>query len=313
MGRRDAQRRNRRPLACGLHRLRAATLNPPTPSVYRGAFTLIELLVVIAIVALLMAILLPALQRVRKQARATVCQSRLRQWGITLNLYTEEIQGRFSNSMNSSRGLWLFRGAVLSNAGPNTPEHSLHHFSTRDIVCCPTAAKPARLGTFDASINGTRLEGSPGSTFGAWEITSPGPPFHGSYGSNAYLFNGFSGAIADGNRPALASDVDILSLKGRSEIPVLLDAVFFWGAPRNYLPPPPREFITGGESNAFCINRHEGYVNGLFLDWSVRKVGLKELWTLRWSRDFDRAGRWTKAGGVKPEDWPQWMRKFKDY
>ena len=51
----------------------------------------------------------------------------------------------------------------------------------------------------------------------------------------------------------------------------------------------------------------------LFMDWSVRKVGLKELWTLKWSRDFDTAGPWTLAGGVKPEDWPAWMQRFKDY
>jgi len=63
----------------------------------------------------------------------------------------------------------------------------------------------------------------------------------------------------------------------------------------------------------FLINRHEGHVNGLFLDWSVRKIGLKELWTLKWHADFNTAGRWTKAGGVNPEAWPQWMRKFKDY
>ena len=62
-----------------------------------------------------------------------------------------------------------------------------------------------------------------------------------------------------------------------------------------------------------CINRHNGYVNGLFFDWSVRRVGLKELWTLKWHRKFNVAGPWTKAGGARPEDWPEWMRGFKDY
>ena len=51
----------------------------------------------------------------------------------------------------------------------------------------------------------------------------------------------------------------------------------------------------------------------LIRDWSVRKVGLKELWTLKWDPAFDTSGPWTLAGGVQPEDWPQWMRGFKDY
>ncbi len=62
-----------------------------------------------------------------------------------------------------------------------------------------------------------------------------------------------------------------------------------------------------------CIDRHNGGINMLLMDWSVRKVGLKELWTLKWHRQFDTAGPWTKAGGVEPEDWPEWMRKFRDY
>ena len=63
----------------------------------------------------------------------------------------------------------------------------------------------------------------------------------------------------------------------------------------------------------YCIDRHKGRVNGLFLDGSVREVGLKELWTLPWYPNFDTAGPRTIAGGVQPEDWPQWMRGFKDY
>ena len=46
---------------------------------------------------------------------------------------------------------------------------------------------------------------------------------------------------------------------------------------------------------------------------SLRQVGLKELWTLKWASDYDRQGPWTKAGGVDRDRWPQWMRDFKDY
>jgi prepilin-type processing-associated H-X9-DG protein len=64
--------------------------------------------------------------------------------------------------------------------------------------------------------------------------------------------------------------------------------------------------------STFCVNRHQQGVNGLFMDWSVRPIGLKELWTLNWHPLYERAGPWTKAGGVRPEDWPAWMRPFKD-
>jgi len=45
----------------------------------------------------------------------------------------------------------------------------------------------------------------------------------------------------------------------------------------------------------------------------VREVGLKQLWTLKWHRQFDTAGPWTRAGGCTPEKWPPWMRGFEYY
>ena len=108
-------------------------------------------------------------------------------------------------------------------------------------------------------------------------------------------------------------DLNVFSLKNRADIPVLLDASSMWASPRAWESPPRREPGGGADMGSFCINRHNGYVNGLFLDWSVRPVGLKELWMLKWSGDFDRAGKWTRAGGVQPEDWPEWMRNLRDY
>ena len=56
-----------------------------------------------------------------------------------------------------------------------------------------------------------------------------------------------------------------------------------------------------------------GEAQGRAKDYSVRKVGLKELWKLKWHRQFDTNGPWTVAGGVRKGDWPDWMKNFKDY
>ncbi len=116
-------------------------------------------------------------------------------------------------------------------------------------------------------------------------------------------------------------------VKCASNIPLHLDSSIPWGwmdlewwgnAPE---PPEcdaiPTELVRNsqGPHNTYrhCINRHNGGINSLFMDWTVRKVGLKELWTLKWHKEFNTHNPWTKAGGVRPEDWPEWMRSFKDY
>ena len=65
----------------------------------------------------------------------------------------------------------------------------------------------------------------------------------------------------------------------------------------------------------FCIDRHNGAVNSLFMDGSVRSVGLKELWTLKWHRYYNTCNEKTLCGnnGNPYPGWPDWMKGFKDY
>jgi len=100
-------------------------------------FTLIELLVVIAIIALLVAILMSALQRVRNQARAIVCQANLRQWGDILALYIEDNQGRLPPETAGSVG--VLRGSFVYDDPNNIDRY--HNISTEGIALCPMAVR----------------------------------------------------------------------------------------------------------------------------------------------------------------------------
>ncbi len=88
-------------------------------------FTLIELLVVIAVIALLMAILLPSVQRARQQARAVACQANLRQWGFIFRIYMDENDGKFMKSPQ-----WQSWPCYIRD----------YHYDINEVLLCPTAA-----------------------------------------------------------------------------------------------------------------------------------------------------------------------------
>jgi len=256
-------------------------------------FTLIELLVVIAIIALLMAILMPALQRVKKQANNVACKANLHQWSLLWSMYTEEHDGYFP------RVVLTWRDIIKD------------YHKEKKITLCPNATK---LYTDGASPPFGAWE----QTWGAGEVGTDNRPIASSYGINQWVLN--TSTVVGGR--ALDQLWRTPNVKGASEVLAFGDCAITGATPMNSDGPPVFDGdcanvwgVGGGhdEIRRFCMNRHDGFMNGLFMDWSTRRVGIKELWTVKWHRKWNTTNAWTTAGGAAPEDWPQWMRSFKDY
>ena len=248
---------------------------------------------------------MPTLERVKRQARSVACQSNLRQWGLCFKMYTDDHKGRFSSYMRD-RFYWFKRLNAYYN-------------DCNDLLLCPMATK-----CYNAQF-------WIGSKFSSWcyPVRESGPydfapfpieiiftplnssDFYGSYGINEFIID------RNYRQDAAGRYWGDFFVKGTNNIPVCMDCSWMYIHPVEHSDVPPEYDDVGPFSGSNmapqCINRHDGGINSLFMDWSVRKVGLKELWTLKWHRNFDTAGPWTRAGGMKPGDWPEWMRHFKDY
>ena len=262
-----------------------------------GAFTLLELLVVIAIMVLLVAILIPSLRRVRRQTHTVMCRSNLRQWGFVFQTYTYDNDGYFHNGdIGDWRHLWM------KALWP-------YYKDFRAICFCPAA----KTRSYTPRAAGNEF----GSTFTSWTVFTGNYEWDEDYFSGSYGINGWT------RNPPLELDAQYHGefptkwnwrrpdVKEAAEIPLFLDCLWPDGWIKHDVGPAEHEDLL---TNArFCIDRHYEGVNCLLLDWSVRKIGPKELWTLKWHREFNTAGPWTRAGGVEAEDWPRWMRQFKDY
>jgi prepilin-type N-terminal cleavage/methylation domain-containing protein/prepilin-type processing-associated H-X9-DG protein len=257
----------------------------------KNGFTLIELLVVIAIIALLMSILMPALSKVKIQAKNLICLSNLRQWGIAISMYIQENDNRFLGAHDTAdpdlpTGGWAWMEVLRSSY----KEDKLH--------LCPRASKKPDH------------DYASGSTFVAWNPGTTDNPLYGSYGLNGWMAHPGNGGSVYG-RP-VDRNWTLSTAKEASKIPVIADCGIWDSWPLEIDQPPAFEFapvehgVLNSEIKRFCLNRHNGAINVTFLDFSARKVGLKELWHLKWHKN------WPPGDDHLPV-WPEWMQRFKDY
>jgi prepilin-type N-terminal cleavage/methylation domain-containing protein len=222
-------------------------------------FTLIELLVVISIIALLLAILLPALNRVKEQAKQTRCLANLKQIGLAMHAYAGDYDYLLPRAeLRPGIGIYTgidMRWPVLFMPYLGGISDNVEEYYEIQIFDCPSY--PLKEQTVDYCTNAFDLKGSMTEFFGFTKLDDF--PRH---ATTIYMADYEYIPDADHIKIIIKDDPpDTMKVKMQS-----LDA---WNT--NHLPSAPET------SRRVALDRHKKWINCMFIDGHSGKMRPLEL------------------------------------
>jgi len=194
-----------------------------------------------------------------------------------------------------------------------------------DIMLCPEATKIVDCSWFPAELS----EGAvwPHAAWVDAPNYQPGDKPIEDYDYGSYTHNSWATSIPEDDDSGyldfaekhLTTNCWLLTsnISSSNNVPLITDGKWpsAWVHDTNYPPANPLIKVPWArdENNIerVCSDRHYGYIASLFADGSSRKVGIKELWQLKWHKNFDTNNDWATNQSQRP--WPEWMKGFKNY